>query len=450
MAATLGIARKRVYSTGRPLGRAIQERWGIMARHIGVDLHRDRFNTAVLAENGRCYHRQWRLSELERFAGSLRPDDQVAVEMTENARLFHDRVSPRVERVAVVNTRQFRVIAESVKKTDRRDAETLARYLAKDMLPTVHVKDRETERLASLTRSRDALVKQRTAMKNMVGSLFAAAGRSLPRERLSSARALDAVEREAEARLHRLEALEAKVFLRQIRNLDAEVAGLEAVIKEEGAKLKGFKELTSIKGIGALSATILLTVIDGVERFPREGKLSAYLGLVPRVSDSGTKEHRGRITKAGSKLGRTTLVQCALIAKKYSPFLFSYHERLKRKKGSGKANVALARKFLGIIYRTLRNGWVFADFPAFRLEDGTVPLWRGENYVAPRRDLSPGPKPEPEGKEKGGAKPPLRGRQNRNLGPQVENFPPTLEPAGARVASPRCPILHRSKDLSAN
>jgi len=68
-----------------------------------------------------------------------------------------------------------------------------------------------------------------------------------------------------------------------------------------------------------------------------------------------------------SKLGRTTLVQCTLIAKRYSPYLQRFYERIKKKRGSGKAIIATARKFLGIIYRTLKHNWVFADFPNFAL-----------------------------------------------------------------------------------
>ena len=188
-----------------------------------------------------------------------------------------------------------------------------------------------------------------------------------------------------------VEALEVKIFLRQIRGINESLSELEVVIKVEGEKLKGFRELVSIKGVGALSATIILTTIGDVKRFPNEGKLAAYIGIVPRVSDSNETERRGRITKLGSKLARTTLVQCGLIAKKYSPFLAEYHERLKRRKGGGKANIALARKLLGIIYRTLRNGWVFEDFPSFRLKGGIIPLWSREGagrHVASRRDLS--------------------------------------------------------------
>ncbi len=362
-----------------------------MGRSIGVDLHRDCFTTAILAENGRCYKREWRLSELGRFVKSLWLDDKVAVEMTTNVRLFHDAVLPHVERVDVVNTRQFKVITESVKKTDRNDAEPLARFLDKDMLPTVHLKDRRLAQIASLTRARDTLVKQRTTLKNKVNNLFAAGGVKLERERMSSNKALGDVEREAEEFFDVLESLEVKVFLRQIRGINESVSELEAAIKAEGAKLKGFSELTSIKGIGPVSATILLTTIGDVKRFENEGKLAAYLGIVPRVSDSNESVRRGRITKLGSKLARTALVQCGLIAKRYSPFLAEYHERMKRRKGGGKANIALARKLLGIVYRTLRNGWVFEDFPSFRLKDGTIPVWSREGarkYAASRRDLS--------------------------------------------------------------
>ena len=66
----------------------------------------------------------------------------------------------------------------------------------------------------------------------------------------------------------------------------------------------------------------------------------------------------GRITKNGSKIARTTLVQCALIAKRYSPYLHAFHESVKSRRGGAKANIALARKFLDIVYRTLKNNWM--------------------------------------------------------------------------------------------
>jgi transposase len=144
-----------------------------------------------------------------------------------------------------------------------------------------------------------------------------------------------------------------------------QVAKLEKIIAEEGSKLEGHKSLTSIKGVGPLTGRILLSVIGDVHDFENEGKLAAYFGIVPWVSNSNETERSGRITQRGSKLGRTALVQCALIAQRHSPCLKRYYEKIKARRGTGKAIIALARKLPGIIYRTLKNNWVFEDFPNF-------------------------------------------------------------------------------------
>ena len=115
--------------------------------------------------------------------------------------------------------------------------------------------------------------------------------------------------------------LELKIIIDQIRSLNKSIAELEETIGKQGQKLEGHKNLTSIKGIGGLSGGILLSIIGDVGDFADEGKLAAYFGIVPRVSNSNETEHSRRITKRGTKLGRTTLIQCALIAQRYSPYL---------------------------------------------------------------------------------------------------------------------------------
>ena len=74
---------------------------------------------------------------------------------------------------------------------------------------------------------------------------------------------------------------ELQVLVEQIRSLNHSIAELEKVIDREGQKLKGHGNLTSIKGIGSLGASILLSVIGDVRDFPEEGKLAAYFGIVP-------------------------------------------------------------------------------------------------------------------------------------------------------------------------
>lgn len=238
----------------------------------------------------------------------LRPTDELAVEVTGNTRLFYNAVVSHVAKVVVVNPTQFRLIRQSVKKTDPHNARTLAFYLSKEMLPEVRMKDTLHAQLSSLTQTRDTLVKQRTALKNKVNNILSAHGINLRKESLASGVGLDEV---LGMTFDTIVETELRVIVGQIRALNQSIAELEKTIKTEGAKLPGHRNLKSIKGIGDLGATVLLSVIGSIDDFAHPGKLAAYFGIVPRVRNSNEIEHSGRITKRGTKLGRTTLVQCA-------------------------------------------------------------------------------------------------------------------------------------------
>ena len=162
-------------------------------RYIGIDLHRNCFTACTRLENGREYLKEWQLEDLSKFSAKLRSTDQIAVEVTGNTRLFLDAVNPHVERVVAVNPNQFKVITHSVKKTDANDARNLALYLAKDLLPEVRMKDKTQAQIASLTQTRDTMVKLRTALKNKINNLCSAHGINLSKESLTSEKGLRAV-----------------------------------------------------------------------------------------------------------------------------------------------------------------------------------------------------------------------------------------------------------------
>jgi transposase len=289
------------------------------------------------------------------------------VEATGNTRLFCEALKDRRCRVVVVNPHQFQVVSRSVKKTDEHDAKVLAEFLSKGLLPEVRMKDEVHARVASLAQTRDKLVKLRTTLKNKVTNLLAARGILVRKESLASEKGLAEV---LAAPVSELEHLELEVLVGEIRHLNESIKKMETLLREQGPKLPGWENLTSIKGIGDTGATVLLSTIGNIEDFTDEGKLAAYFGIVPRVSNSNETQHSGRITKQGCKLGRTVLVQCAMIAARYSPYLQAFYRRIAATRGTGKAIIALARKFLGIIYKTLKNKWVFKDFPQFVLANG--------------------------------------------------------------------------------
>ncbi len=334
-----------------------------MKKYIGVDLHRNNCTICVRKESGKEDIGQFPLTKLDEFASKLNKDVELAVEATGNTKFFCDAIKDKVGRIVVVNPRQFKVISKSVKKTDKNDAKALALFLEKDLLPEVRMKEKLQQEISSMVQTRDKFVKLRTVLKNKINNLFASLCLPLKREAMSSEKGLKYVESFS---FDPMTEVEINVMVDQIRSLNKNIKKLEDAISENGKELKGFKNLTSIKGIGDKGAAILLSVIGDVRDFKNKDKLAAYFGVVPRVSNSNESEHHGRITKMGSKLGRTTLVQCALIAKRYSPYLHDFHEGIKKRRGGGKANIALARKFLGIIYNTIKYFWIFEDFPQFK------------------------------------------------------------------------------------
>jgi transposase len=242
-------------------------------RYIGIDLHRNRFTCCIQLENERTYVTEWELADLGKFVKKLRANDEIAVEITGNTRLFHEAVREHVARVVVVNTDQFKVIRQSVKKTDPNDAKTLAMFLSKNMLPEVRMKDKEHGQLASMTQTRDTLVKLRTALKNKINNILSARGLNLPKEALSSEKRLNEV---LSLPFDEMVQIELRVIVEQIRSLNKSIAELEKTIGEAGSKLEGHKGLSSIKGIGKITGAILLSVIGDVNDFADEGHLASW------------------------------------------------------------------------------------------------------------------------------------------------------------------------------
>jgi transposase len=335
-------------------------------RFIGVDLHSNSLTACYLSEDGSEEMRTFDLKELVKFQETLELSDQLAVEATGNTRHFREAIKHLLSKVVVVNPSQFEVIRKSVKKTDRHDARTLALFLSKEMLPESRLKEPAHAQLNSVAHTRDKLVKLRTTLINKIHALHVAYGIKSKKSSFSSRRGLQAALNRTWDELTRAEL---EVVVSQIGSLNEGIKQLERQLIKHGQQLAGHRNLTSIKGIGDKSAAVLLSVIGDVSDFAGEDKLASYFGLVPRVANSNETIHHGRITKRGSKLGRTTLVQCTLIAVRYSSYLKKFYERIKQKKGAGKAIIATARKFLGIIYRTLKYNWVFADFPNFVLAE---------------------------------------------------------------------------------
>jgi len=183
----------------------------------------------------------------------------------------------------VVNPRQFKMIRTSVKKTDRNDARALAFFLSKDMLPETRLKSTQESELGLLTQTRDKMVKQRTMMLNGIHALHVRHGMKLKKEGLASKKRLRDLDL---SQFTPLEQIELAALRDQALSLTETVNRLDKVIEEAVSAMNGFAELTSIKGIGARAAAILLAGIGNVEDFLDADKLAAYVDIEPKVSNS--------------------------------------------------------------------------------------------------------------------------------------------------------------------
>lgn len=82
-------------------------------------------------------------------------------------------------------------------------------------------------------------------------------------------------------------------------------------------------------------------------------------------------ENRGRKTKCGKRLMRTTLARYTPIAIRHSGDLNACR-RIKAHHGAGRAIIATAGKLRTIIFHALKNGWVFDDFAAFKIQEEPI------------------------------------------------------------------------------
>jgi transposase len=322
-------------------------------RSIGLDVHRG-FCEVAIAEDGQVRPAR-RIgtapAELEAFAASLAPDDRVTLEATGNAAAIARILAPHVG-VVLANPKATKAATRLRAKTDRIDARTLAQLLASGFLPGVWLPDEATAALRRQVSRRAHHVKQRTKAKNQV---HAALIRNLvgrpPASDLFGRRGrewLAGVELPIDER----EGVEAS--LRVIDFLDVEVARLDVILAAAVLGSADMCRLMTLPGVSATTAATLAAVIGDVRRFPGPGQLVAYLGLDPRVSQSGEDPARhGRISKQGAAVARQVLVEAAWVASRTAGPLRAFVRRVAARRGWNVAIVAVARKLAVIAWHLL-------------------------------------------------------------------------------------------------
>jgi hypothetical protein len=131
---------------------------------------------------------------------------------------------------------------------------------------------------------------------------------------------------------------------------------MEDYLAEAAAQDERIPLLIQSPGVGLIGAVTILAAIGDITRFPAARQLVGYAGLGAAVHDSGMSRHTGRITKAGRRDLRYTLVQAAHHAVEKHAHWKGQFERLEPRLGRSKAVVAVARKLLIAVWHVLTDG----------------------------------------------------------------------------------------------
>src|SRR5215218_3622317 len=378
-------------------------------RSIALDVHRD-FCEIAIKEAGEVRSAgriKTNREQLELFAHSLGADDRVALEATGPAAAIADILAPHVARVAVANTRRVRAISEAKVKSDKVDAATLCELLEAGSLPAVWSPDEQTRALRGLLGRRERLLRSRTRAQNAV---HAALGRELKRRPPMS----DLFGSQGRAWLGRLglpghERRIVESCLREIDFLSQEIAALESELARLALDSAAIKRLMTVPGVSLVSAATFVAVVADIRRFPSPKKLVGYVGLDPKVRQSGEQAARhGRISKQGSAPARHMLCEAAWIAVRTPGPLRAFYERLRARRGAQIALVATGRKLCVLFWHLLT-----------REEDYAFGRPSLSRHKLRRLELKAGDPPR-RGQRSGSAASKREQRHERELSEQVE------------------------------
>jgi transposase len=289
----------------------------------------------------------------------------IAIEVGTHSRWVSQLLSELGHEVIVANARELRAITGSDRKSDKVDAEKLARYARVDRTILRPIKHRGEEAQVDLAviRARAVLVKTRTQMVNAVRGMVKSFGYRMPKCSAETfARLMNLVPASLKESLSpMMEAL--KEVQKKIEEYDDRV---EKLAKE---KYPETTVLQQIWGVGEITSVSYVLTIEDKGRFERSRDVGPYLGLRPRRSQSSESDPELRITKAGDCFLRSLLVECAQrILSKKGPdtALKQFGLRIEargKKKAKKRAIVAVARKLAVLLHKLWVTGEVYEPFP---------------------------------------------------------------------------------------
>ncbi len=300
---------------------------------------------------------------LEQLVKEVKPD-RVVIEVCNIAGWVCDRLRMMGIEVQVANTNDDAWRWRKVKKkNDRRDALKVAQLSAMNQIKEVYIPKIEVRQWRALIAFRQQLVRRRGRMKNHIRDLLVSEGQLLPRgnscwTKISIGHLEGLARPLSEVAMNELWRGQLDIELRQLKEIQQEITVVEEKLEVIAAADPRIKLLRTIPGVGPHLAEAIVALIDEPGRFQHAREVSAYIGMVPKELDSGETVRRGGITKQGSRLVRSLLVEVAWAGLRHNPWVRETYQQISGGKKSRKkiAIVAVGRRLLVRSWAMLRDG----------------------------------------------------------------------------------------------
>lgn len=321
---------------------------------VGVDLHKESLTVCVMHDvRNRDFHTmptKCRNSIATFFTILGRQYNVVAtVESVGFYHWFWDLVEPLVAELYLADASRVRAAAGRRAKTDHNDAETLARLLCQDSVPTAFVPDVDLRELRNLVRHRERLRRRVSSCKCSLRMEMNKLNLRGPKDLTTST--LHKWFLAQFRRLSRAARLAIKHLGDQLKLFENQLLEITETIERLVIETPRFNEpiqrLMTIPGIGLITAAVIYAETGGLDRFDREKEVVCYAGLAPRTFQSADNCRHGRIGKDGPPIMRRCLVQAAWVAVRCNELIAKRFEQYRRSRSKKKAIVKLAAKMLG-------------------------------------------------------------------------------------------------------
>jgi transposase len=321
---------------------------------IGCDFH-SRFQQIAMVDTevGELIERRLEHGngEASKFYAELQKPVRVGMEATGYAQWFERMLAKLGHELWVGDAAKIRAAMVRKQKTDARDALHILELLLQNRFPRIWIPSPAERDVRQLLRHRHKMVCLRTSVRNQLHAL--AMGQGIYRKKKLWA-ANGRVELENLAldpwgRRRRQELLEI------LDRLDPSLTELDRAVAKEAEQCPAARCLMEQAGVGPVTSLMLAVTLGPVERFRTSKQVVSYLGLNPRESSSGGRQRLGAISKQGNAMARFLLVEAAQTASCYDEELRRDYQRLKFRRGTAVAKVAIARKLAVRLYWKLRK-----------------------------------------------------------------------------------------------